>query len=436
MRILKKRFSEWLTPVRVIAIGFLLVIFFGSFLLMLPASVRADATLSYIDALYTSTSAVCVTGLVVTDAGDTFTLFGQIVLAVLIQIGGLGVATVGTGIMLALGRHIDIRGKNLIKEGSNMGTVKGSVRLLCRIFLYTSVIELVGALLCFFLFLGEYPFWQALWLGFFHSIASFNNAGFDIFGGGVGMIPYVANVPLNLITSFLIILGGIGFLVIHELLVKRFRWKKLSMHARIVLSTSGVLIVLGTLLLKATENISWLGAFFTSVSTRTAGFSTYSPGGFSNAGLLVVMALMFIGASSGSTGGGVKTGTFFVLLSGIRGVATNRRSVAFHYSLPAEAFKKATVIVLVAIGVIFLGTFALAVFEPSVSFVDLFFEMISAFGTVGLSTGITPELGTASKLVSMAVMYIGRLGPMTVASLWFVSLGERVRYPEGNLAIG
>ena len=194
--------------------------------------------------------------------------------------------------------------------------------------------------------------------------------------------------------------------------------------------------MLGTLLLKATENISWLGAFFTSVSTRTAGFSTYSPGGFSNAGLLVVMALMFIGASSGSTGGGVKTGTFFVLLSGIRGVATNRRSAAFHYSLPAEAFKKAAVIVLVALGVIFLGTFALTVFEPSVSFADLFFEMISAFGTVGLSTVITPELGTASKLVSMVVMYIGRLGPMTVASLWFVSKGERVRYPEGNLAIG
>ena len=241
---------------------------------------------------------------------------------------------------------------------------------------------------------------------------------------------------LNIVTCFLIFFGGIGFLVIWELLEKKCRWKKLSMHAKIVLSVSGVLIVVGTVLIKATENVSWMGAVFNSISARTAGFSTYSLAGFSKSGLLVIMILMFIGSSPGSTGGGIKTTTFFVLLQGIRSSATNTSEKAFHYSIPKDAYKKASVIALIAASVIILGTYLMGIFEPDADFFDVFFEVTSAYGTVGLSTGITPGLSVPSKLLSIIIMYIGRLGPWTVATLWHFSKGERVSFPEGNISIG
>lgn len=208
------------------------------------------------------------------------------------------------------------------------------------------------------------------------------------------------------------------------------------MHTKVVLSVSAVLIVVGTILIKLTEEVTWLGAFFHSVSARTAGFSTYPLGTFSNAGLLVLTVLMFIGASPGSTGGGIKTSTFFVLLQGIKSAATNKSEKGFRYSVPADAFRKAAVITLIAAGVVITGTFLLVVMEPQISLMEALFEITSAFGTVGLSTGITPDLGDDSKLLSIIVMYIGRLGPLTIASLWYYTKGERARYPEGNIAIG
>lgn len=208
------------------------------------------------------------------------------------------------------------------------------------------------------------------------------------------------------------------------------------MHTKVVLSVSLALIVAGTLLIKLTEDVSWLGAFFHSVSARTAGFSTYSLGEFSDAGLLAIIVLMFIGASPGSTGGGIKTSTFFILLQGIKSSATNKMEEAFHYAVPANAFHKAAVITLIAIGVILTGTYVMVIMEPGVSTIDALFEMTSAFGTVGLSTGITPDLSVGAKLLSIMVMYIGRLGPLTIASLWYFIKGERTRYPEGNISIG
>ncbi len=424
------------SPVRLIALGFAVVILVGSLLLMLPCSVQDGVELRYIDALYTSTSAVCVTGLISVDAGDTFTPLGQFILAALIQVGGLGVTSVGAGIILAMRRKIDLKGRNLIHEASNLDSGKGAVRFIKNVFLLTLTFELIGALLSFLVFIKEYPLGKAIGVSLFHSVAAFNNSGFDIFGGGVNMIPYQDNILLNLVTCGLIFFGGIGFLVICEILQKRFRWKRFSMHTKVVLSVSGILLAIGTLLLKLTENVSWMGAFFHSVSARTAGFSSYRLGDFSSAGLLVLIVLMFIGASPGSTGGGTKTTTFFVLLQGIKSAATNKSEKAFRYAIPKDAFRRAAVITLLALCVVLTATYLLLVMEPEITLLDALFEMTSAFGTVGLSTGITGGLGVPAKLLSILIMYIGRLGPLTVASLWYFSKGERVRYPDGNIAIG
>lgn len=423
-------------PVRIIALGFAAVILLGSILLMLPCSIQDGVTVRYIDALYTSTSAVCVTGLIAVDAGDTFTPLGQFFLGMLIQVGGLGVTAVGAGVILAMGKKVNMKGRNIIREAMNLDSGKGTVRFIQSVFLTTITFELVGAALSFIVFVQDYPPLHALGISLFHSVAAFNNSGFDILGNFQNLIPYQDDVLLNLVTCGLIFFGGIGFLVIREMWSKRLHWKKFSMHAKVVLSMSLILIVVGTLLLKATEDVTWLGALFHSVSARTAGFSTYPLGNFSNAGLLVLTVLMFIGASPGSTGGGVKTSTFFVLIQGIKAAATNKSEKAFRHAIPKDAFRKAAVVTLLALAVVVTGTWLMVVMEPEVSLMDALFEITSAFGTVGLSTGITTGLGVDAKLLSILVMYIGRLGPLTVASLWYFSPGERVSFPEGNVAIG
>ena len=424
------------SPARLIALGFISLILIGSILLRLPFCVKEGVHLSYIDSLYTSTSAVCVTGLIAVDAGDTFTPLGQMILGLLMQTGGLGVTTVGAGLMLLMRKKVDLKERTLVKEALNVDSGKGLITLVKRIFIVTIVFETAGALLSLLVFIQDYPFPKALGISIFHSVAAFNNAGFDILGNFQSLVNYSDSIMLNIVTCFLIFFGGIGFLVIWELLEKKCRWKTLSMHAKIVLSVSGVLIVVGTVLIKATENVSWMGAVFNSISARTAGFSTYSLAGFSKSGLLVIMILMFIGSSPGSTGGGIKTTTFFVLLQGIRSSATNTSEKAFHYSIPKDAYKKASVIALIAASVIILGTYLMGIFEPDADFFDVFFEVTSAYGTVGLSTGITPGLSVPSKLLSIIIMYIGRLGPWTVATLWHFSKGERVSFPEGNISIG
>ena len=424
------------SPVRVIALGFALVILLGSVLLIMPFSVQEGVDVAYIDTLYTSTSAVCVTGLIATDAGDTFTFVGQLILAALIQVGGLGVTSVGAGIILAMGRKINLKERSVLQEALNLDSAQGILRFLKSIFLMTLCFEGAGAALSFLVFVQDYPPLQALWISIFHSVAAFNNSGFDILGNFQNLIPYQDDVLLNLVTCALIIFGGIGFLVIQEVVRKRFRWSKFSMHTKVVLTVSAALIVVGTLLIKLTEDVTWLGALFHSVSARTAGFSTYPLGSFSNAGLLVLTVLMFIGASPGSTGGGVKTSTFFVLLQGIKSAATNKTEKAFHYSVPADAFRKAAVITLLALGVVLTGTYLMVILDPGVTLMQALFEVTSAFGTVGLSTGITPGLSDGSKLLSILIMYIGRLGPLTIASLWYFTKGERTHYPEGNIAIG
>lgn len=431
-----KKIFHTQSPARVIAIGFVAVIFVGSLLLLLPCSVREGVKLKYIDSLYTSTSAVCVTGLIAVDAGDTFTPLGQFFLALLIQVGGLGVTSISAGIILAMGKKLNLKSRNLIREASNLNSNSGAVRFVRSVLFTTLVFELVGVLLSFLVFVQDYPPLKALWISVFHSVAAFNNSGFDILGNFQNLIPYRNNVMLNLVTCGLIFFGGIGFLVIREIWQYKLKWKKYSMHTKVVLSVSGALIVLGTLLLKLTENVTWLGALFHSVSARTAGFSTYPLRSFSPAGLLVLTGLMFIGASPGSTGGGIKTSTFFVLLQGVKAAATNTSEKAFHHAIPKDAFRKASVVTLLAAAVVSAGTWLMVILEPEVSLMDALFEVTSAFGTVGLSTGITTDLGIGAKLLSILIMYIGRLGPLTVASLWYFGRGERISYPAGNISIG
>ncbi len=432
-----------LSPGRIIALGFAALIFIGSGLLMLPISIQPGQNIRYIDALYTSTSAVCVTGLIAIDPGTAFTPIGRFFLAMLIQIGGLGVTTVGAGIIIAMGKKVSLKGRNIIQEAGNLDRGKGAIRFVKQVLLTTLAIELIGAVLSFIVFIQDFPFWQALGYSVFHSVAAFNNSGFDIFGhsgelySNNNLFAYHDNLLLNLITAGLIIFGGIGFLVIQEMGKNKLHWKRYSMHAKVVLSMTSVLTVLGTLLIKLSEHSeSWLGAFFHSVSTRTAGFSTTNMGTYTGAGLLVMCILMFIGASPGSTGGGIKTTTFFVLLKGIGSAATNKSEKAFRYAIPGELFRKAAIITLMALFVVLTSTYLLILMDPYVPFIDALFEMTSAFGTVGLSTGITSGLSVGSKLLSILIMYIGRLGPMTIATLWYFSKGERVRYPDGNLAIG
>ena len=412
-----------------------MLILFGAVLLLLPLSVRGDAEVHFIDALFTSTSAVCVTGLIAIDVADHFTTFGQAVVAVLIQVGGLGVTSIGVGLILAARKNVGLKGRILLKEALNIEGIKGMIRLVKSILLMTLCFELMGIVLSFLVFVQDYPVLKALWISIFHSIAAFNNSGFDILGGLRNLIPYQNNILLNLTTSGLIIFGGLGFLVILDVLKKR-SFRKLTLHSKVVLTTTLTLLVAGTLLLKATEDITWLGAFFQSVSARTAGFSTYPIGEFTNAGLFTLIILMFIGASPGSTGGGIKTSTFFVLSQHVRSLFTKRHISAFRRNIPWEVFSKACTISLLSLLLVCVGTFFLCVLEQEYSFVQLLFEEVSAFGTVGLSTGITPTLSVASKLILIFTMFAGRVGTFTLLTMWIDRPAPSVRYTEESVSIG
>ena len=430
MNLIKK-----IKPGRIIVLGFLIVILLGTILLLLPISINEGENVSFIDALFTSTSAVCVTGLIAIDTADTFTVFGRTVVALLIQIGGLGVTSVGVGFIMLLKKKIGIKERTLIKESMNLDSLKGVVKLVKSILIMTLIFESIGVILSYIVFSKDYAPLDALGISLFHSIAAFNNSGFDILGGLQNLIPYQSNVILNLTTCGLIIFGGIGFLVIKEIIEVR-SFKKFTLHTKIVLIMTGILLVVGTILLKLTEDISWLGAFFFSTSARTAGFSTYPLSNFTNAGLFVLIILMFIGASPGSTGGGIKTTTLFTLNKSIYSTSTNKHCTAFKRKIPLGVILKAFNVTILALFVICIGTFILSILEPNYTFMQLLFEVTSAFGTVGLSTGITPDLSALSKFIISLIMFIGRLGPMTIATIWSFKKPSDACYSEETVIIG
>jgi trk system potassium uptake protein TrkH len=428
-------FIKKMNPGRFIALGFATVILLGAIILVLPFSHREGIDISFIDALFTATSAVCVTGLTVVDTYDAFNIFGQTIIAILIQIGGLGVTSVGVGFMLLARRKVDFKDRILVKEALNLNSMKGVVKLIKSILLMTLCFELVGGILSFIVFSGDLPMPRAVGASIFHAVSSFNNAGFDVLGKGRGLLDYQSNVLLNLTTCGLIIFGGLGFVVIKEIIHKH-SFKKLSLHSKIVITMTAFLLISGTILFKISEDISWLGAFFFSTSARTAGFATYNVGNFTNASLFILIILMFIGASPGSTGGGIKTTTAFTLFRSVYSMSTNRHCGAFKRKISTDIIVKAFFLVILAISWICFSTLLLCIVEPDYTFIQLLFEVVSGFGTVGLSTGITPELNPVSELIIIITMFIGRVGPLTIASLWSVRPKTNVCYSEEAITIG
>jgi trk system potassium uptake protein TrkH len=422
-------------PGRFIALGFAFIIILGAVLLTLPISLDNGVEVSFLDALFSATSAVCVTGLITVDTGDTFNAFGSTVIALLIQIGGLGFASIGVGFFLLMKRKVTFKERMVLKEALNLNSLKGIVKLIKSIILMTLCFEAVGAILSFFVFSKDYPIHKAIGLSLFHAVSSFNNAGFDLLGGFKSLIDYRDNVLLNLTTCGLIIFGGLGFIVIKEI-IQKHSFKKFSLHSKVVITMTVSLLIMGTLLLKLTDKVTWLEAFFMSTSTRTAGYATYPMSSFTNAGLFVMIILMFIGASPGSTGGGIKTTTAFVMFRNAYSVSTNKHCSAFKRSIPYDVIAKAFIISLMAISLVCLDTLFISAIEPDFTFIQVLFEVVSAFGTVGLSTGITPELSTVSKIILILTMYIGRLGPLTIATIWTFKPLSEVRYSEETLTIG
>ena len=426
-----------LTPGRFIALGFLLLIFIGTFLLILPISHNDGADVSFVDALFTSTSAVCVTGLVAFDTGTTFSVFGRTVIATLIQIGGLGVTTFGLGLVLFMRKKAGMREMTIARESFNYSSVKGAMPLIKTVLFASLAFEAVGAFAFLPVFIPQYGTAEGIGYSVFHSIASFNNAGFDVFGTGDSLYAYTDHVYVNILTALLVIFGGLGFFVMTDILTKK-KASKFSLHTKIVLLMTFILIVLGTLMLKLTEGdgISWLASFFTSVSTRTAGFATKPMSEFTNAGIIVMNVLMIIGASPGSTGGGIKTTTAFVLVRHLFAYCTNSETEAFRRRIPEEVIKKSLAILMLAVCVVISATCAICALEPELDMRDILFEVCSGFGTAGLSTGITAGLCYTSKLILVCAMFLGRLGPLSIATLWINHTDRGITRAEETVPVG
>lgn len=422
-------------PYGLITIGFLLSILIGGTLLYLPISQKSGADVSLVDAFFITISAICVTGLSTIDVANSFNLFGYTIIALLIQIGGLGIVCAGLSIILLAGQKIGIKERILIKDSLNLNSLKGIVKLVKSIFRITFIIEFIGALFSFCSFIKYYKFKDAIVISIFHSISAFNNAGFDLIGNFRNLVPFENDILLNLTTSGLIILGGLGFIVINEIIEKK-DFKKISLHSKIVIKMSMALLIIGTLVIYASSDISLLASFFTSVSSRTAGFNTVPIDSFNKVSLLFIMILMFIGASPSSTGGGIKTSTFYSLIKGTYSICSNKRCHSFKREISHETILKSFIVLFVGMIVVTSCLLCLCIFEPNIDLLDLLFESISAFATVGLSTGITPELSTISKIVIMITMFIGRVGGLTLLSLWTKKGKKYVSYPTEDILIG
>lgn len=422
-------------PYGLITIGFLLSILIGGILLYLPISQKAGADVSLVDAFFITISAICVTGLSTIDVANSFNLFGYTIIALLIQIGGLGIVCAGLSIILLAGQKIGIKERILIKDSLNLNSLKGIVKLVKSIFRITFIIEFIGALFSFCSFIKYYKFKDAIVISIFHSISAFNNAGFDLIGNFRNLVPFENNILLNLTTSGLIILGGLGFIVINEIIEKK-DFKKISLHSKIVIKMSIALLIIGTLIIYVSSDISLLASFFTSVSSRTAGFNTVPIDSFNKVALLFIIILMFIGASPSSTGGGIKTSTFYSLIKGTYSICSNKRCHSFKREISHETILKSFIVLFVGMIVVTSCLICLCIFEPNIDLLDLLFESISAFATVGLSTGITPELSTISKIVIMITMFIGRVGGLTLLSLWTKKGKKYVSYPTEDILIG
>ena len=423
-------------PTTILVLGFISIIILGSLLLYLPVSRKDGSAATFLNCLFVSVSAVCVTGLTTVDIATTFTVSGRIVIAVLIQMGGLGFATFALFILTLLGRRIPFSSVSLAKEAMNYDSGNGIITLVSSVFRYAVAVELIGAVLLFFPYYrisGNVP--EALGMGLFHSVSAFNNAGFDLNGNFSSLYLFRGNVYVNIVISGLVILGGLGFFVMKDVIRNR-KWRSFSFHTKIVLTMTMILIPGGMLLLYV-SGTGLLDSFFLSVSSRTAGFSTVPVESLSYSSSLVLIFLMFIGANPGSTGGGVKTTTIMVIFVAMATVVTGRKPTAFKRRIPMDSITKAMTVFVMAIIVILLATFGILMIEGQrYSTLDILFEVVSAAATVGLSRSITPVLRTGSRFIIMAVMFIGRLGPLTIMTLLTRIRPSRLNYIEENVLIG
>lgn len=426
-------------PYMLIIFSFICVILVGTILLLLPISSADGKSIGFVDSLFMATSATCVTGLASVNVAYELSTFGKVVMCLLMEIGGLSIITIGVFIFSILGAKIGVSNRFLIKEALNQNSVKGIVSLVRKIIITALIIQTIGTIINMFALVPYYnDFWKGLGISIFHSVASFNNAGFDMFGYN-SMMEFNNNVILNASTMLMIVLGAMGFVVIDDIITKR-NWKKLTLHSKISIITTVFLIIGGTLLMKLSMNsISWLEALFTSITTRTAGFSTIDMSTLTPGGYSVVIMLMFIGASPISTGGGIKTTTFAVILISIFYFARGTKAKAFKRKIPETAIFKAFVLFSVAIIAICITVFMISVAQPELEFRKVMFEVVSAFSTTGLSMGITTALNSFSKIVLCALMLFGRLGPLTIIGVVnrnMLASKESIQYVEEGVYIG
>lgn len=446
-----------LAPVQIVVLSFIGVILIGAILLSLPFASKSGTSTNFLTSLFTSTSATCVTGLVVVDTFDHWTLFGQAIIILMVQIGGLGYMTIATFFLLFSGRRITLRQRFALKEGFNVYKLSGIVSLTRVVLFYVASLEFVGAVILTLRFLKEVNFPRALWMGLFHSVSSFCNSGFDIIGGFKSFTGFVNDVTINLVVMGLIVLGGIGFYVVAEVVSAIKEWlkegtrRKFTLHTKIAFRFTLLLILLGAFVLLLIEwsNPNTLGAlpirgkilsaFFQSITPRTAGFNTLDIASLRPPSQLLIILLMFIGGSPGGTAGGVKTTTFFIFFMLILSSFKQQTYVTvMGRTFKLDTLRKAIFIITFAISVILFSTFLILINQGNeFTFMQVLFEVTSAFGTVGLTTGITPNLSNFSRVIIIVTMLFGRVGPLS----FVLSIATRVKkklpqLPEEEVAVG
>ena len=435
----------------VISMGFALIILLGAALLALPWASRTGESIGFFDGLFTSTSAVCVTGLIVRDTGTTFSLFGRIVLLCLIQIGGLGFMTFTTMLMRLLGKQISLRERIIIRESMNESGVGGMVALAGWVAKCAFSVEAAGAAVLALRFVPQYGWMKGLGYSVFHSVSAFCNAGFDLFGNYSSLTGYYNDLIINFAVMALIVIGGLGFGVLRNILGLR-KDGHLYLHTRIVLVTYGTLLIFGwgfTLLAEWNNPLTLggmnpgeklLASLFQSVTFRTAGFNTIDQAALRPATKLVGSFLMVTGAAPASTGGGVKVTTLALIFLAVRAtIRGDSNIVSFRRNLSNQLVRRALAVMLIAFCVLVFDTLAISLIQPELDFMDILFECASAVGTVGVSAFGSAKLNAVSRILIILTMYMGRIGPLTMALVLAHKQGQdkaKIRYPEGNIMIG
>ncbi|EQE14854.1 potassium uptake, TrkH family protein [Clostridioides difficile 6042] len=442
-------------PTQIMVSGFAAIIVIGALLLTLPIASQSGESIGLLNALFTATSAGCVTGLVMVDTATYWSLFGQIVIITLIQIGGLGFMTVATMFSLMARKKIQLRERLLIQESLNQADLSGLVRLTRFVLIITITIEGIGALVLSTVFIPQFGLSKGIWYSVFHAISAFCNAGFDLMGSVSGpftsLNSYVNNFTVSMTVCALIVLGGLGFPVVLDIVRKR-RFSKLNVHSKVVLFSTATLIFVGALFIfliefnqKATMadlplKGKVLSAIFQSVTARTAGFNTLDLATLRESSVFVMIILMFIGASPASTGGGIKTTTLAVLIITVRSFLSGKSDIeAFERRLAPSTIKKSLGIFVISISAVIFGTLIISITQPNFTLVQSAFEVTSALATVGSSLAGTPNLNALGKIIIIIFMFMGRVGSLTLF-MAILSGGRRksqpIRYAEGKIMVG